>query len=62
MSLALPREQMPVWAPGFLIFLLAALAALAPSFLSLPFPEAARTLATATVSLNDGPELRRPPA
>jgi two-component system, NarL family, sensor histidine kinase UhpB len=27
-----------------------------PSFLSLPYPEAARTLTSATVSLNDGPE------
>lgn len=56
MSVALPREPRRLWAPGLLIFLMAALAALAPSFLSLPFPEAARTLATATVSLNDGPE------
>lgn len=57
MSVALPREQRRLGAPGLLIFLLAALAALAPSFLYLPFPEAARTLTTATVSLNDGPEL-----
>ena len=56
MSVALPREQRRWWTPGLLIFILAALAALAPSFLSLPYPEAARTLTSATVSLNDGPE------
>jgi hypothetical protein len=56
MSVVLPRTQRWLWTPGLLIFLLATIAALAPSFLSLPFPETARTFAAATVSLNDGAE------
>jgi two-component system, NarL family, sensor histidine kinase UhpB len=56
MSLALPREQMPVWAPGLLIFFLATIVALAPTFLPLPFPDSARKLSAATVSFNDGSE------
>lgn len=57
MSVVLPERPRALWTPGLLIFLLAFLAALAPSVLSLPFPEAARTLATGTVSFNSDPEV-----